>query len=217
MPIPPSPQKPAYGLSESEFRKRAGDVEWLLPIMQAALARGDVSKVSEHLDYLLNGLFGINLDPRSEAYRRVGLAVLRKQVAALEAIKRRMHGEPVDTPALPAITASVSPTGGTTLTAAFGGWKRDGSPSPRTLQDFEHAVKLFVQLHGDLLVGQIRRGHAREYRDALRDVPIKRFRAGKLRQAALPELAEWGREHPEAQKNSREHDQQAAWGRAGSW
>ena len=85
MPIPPSEHTPDYGLSDSEFRKRVADLDWELPIMQAALARGDVSKVNEHLDYLLNGLFGINLDRRSEAYRRVGLAVLRKHVAALEA------------------------------------------------------------------------------------------------------------------------------------
>ena len=31
-------------------------------------------------------------------------------------------------------------------------------------------------------------------------MPIERFRTGKLRNATLPELAEWGREHPEAQK-----------------
>src|SRR3984957_2644723 len=69
MPIPPSANTPDYGLSDGEFRKRVADLEWELPIMQAALARGDVSKVNEHLDYLLNGLFGINLDRRSEAYR----------------------------------------------------------------------------------------------------------------------------------------------------
>ena len=200
MPIPPSAHRPVYGLSESEFRKRVADVEWELPIMQAALARGDLSKINEHLDYLLNGLFGINLDKQSEAYRRVGMVVLRRHVAALEALKRRTEGQPVDTPALPAITSSASPTSGTTLAAAFEGWKRDGAHSPRTLQDFEHAIKLFVQLHGDLSVGQIRKSHAREYRDALRDVPVKRFRTGKLRNATLPELAEWGREHSEAQK-----------------
>lgn len=199
-PIPPSEHTPDYGLSDSEFRKRVADLDWELPIMQAALARGDVSKVNEHLDYLLNGLFGINLDKQSEAYRRVGLAVLRRHVAALEALKRRTEGQPVDTPALLAIASSASPTNGTTLTAAFEGWKRDGTHSPRTLQDFEHAIKLFVQLHGDFLVGQIRKSHAREYRDALRDVPVKRFRTGKLRNATLPELAEWGRAHSEAQK-----------------
>ena len=94
MPIPPSARIPDYGLSDREFRKRIADLEWELPIMQAALARGDVSKVNEHLDYLLNGLFGINLDKQSEAYRRVGMAVLRRHVAALEAIKRRTKDSP---------------------------------------------------------------------------------------------------------------------------
>ena len=37
MPIPPSANTPDYGLSDSEFRKRV-DLEWELPIMQAALA-----------------------------------------------------------------------------------------------------------------------------------------------------------------------------------
>ncbi|MGA8651882.1 MAG: DUF6538 domain-containing protein, partial [Xanthobacteraceae bacterium] len=43
MPIPPSARIPDYGLSDSEFRKRIADLEWELPIMQTALARGDVS------------------------------------------------------------------------------------------------------------------------------------------------------------------------------
>ena len=67
VPIPPSDHKPDYGLSNSEFRKRVADLEFMMPLVQAALARGDISKVNEHLDYLLNGQFGINLDRRSEA------------------------------------------------------------------------------------------------------------------------------------------------------
>jgi hypothetical protein len=39
-PIPPSEHTPTYGLSDSEFRKRVADLDWELPIMQAALARG---------------------------------------------------------------------------------------------------------------------------------------------------------------------------------
>jgi hypothetical protein len=31
-------------------------------------------------------------------------------------------------------------------------------------------------------------------------MPVRRLRTGKLRDATLPELAQWGREHPEAQK-----------------
>jgi integrase len=186
-------------LSESEFRKRVADLHWMLPIMRDALARGDISKIDEHLDYLLNGVFGINLDPRSEAYRRLGLAVLRKDVAAMEAIKRRAEGQPVETPPLPAI-GSTAPTTGATLTAAYEGWKRNTNPSPRTSQDFEYSIRLFGQLHGEMPVAHIRKSHVREFREALRDVPVRRLRIGKLRDATLPELAQWGRGHPEAQK-----------------
>jgi hypothetical protein len=49
-PVPASTHTPAYGLSDSEFRKRVADLDWELPIMQAAVARGDVSKVSERSD-----------------------------------------------------------------------------------------------------------------------------------------------------------------------
>src|SRR5262249_54063651 len=68
MPLPLS-SRPAYGLSDREVAKRNAEVAWLLPIMQEALARGDISKVSEHLHELL-AVFQINLDPKCEAYRK---------------------------------------------------------------------------------------------------------------------------------------------------
>src|SRR4029077_7095599 len=181
----------------SEFRKRAADLEWMMPIMQTALARGDISKINEHLDYLLNGLLGINLDPHSEAYRRVGLAVLRKHVAALEAIKRRMEGQPVKSPPLPAI-GSTSSEMGATLNAAFEGWKRQRVRAPGTLAEYERAIKVFTELHGPLPLVQIKRTHARQFREALQDVPARR--SGKLLNASLPALAQWGREHPDVPK-----------------
>jgi integrase len=125
--------------------------------------------------------------------------VLRKNVAAMEAVKHRAEGQVVDTPPLPAV-GSAAPTTGATLAAAYEGWKRDGNHSPRTLQDFEYSIRLFGQLHGDMSVAQIRKSHAREFREALRNVPVKPLRTGKLRDAMLPELAQWGREHPEGQK-----------------
>jgi hypothetical protein len=169
----------------------------MMPIMQAALARGDISKVDEHLDYLLNGQFGINLDRRSEAYRRLGLAVLRKNVAALE-VKSRAEGQPVETPPLSAITSSTTSTTGATLTAAFEGWKRQRNRAPGTLAEYERAIKMFTELHGNLPLVQIKRSHARQFREALQDVPGRRN--GKLLNASLPELAEWGHEHPDVPK-----------------
>jgi hypothetical protein len=43
-------------------------------------------------------------------------------------------------------------------------------------------------------VVQINRRHVREFRDAAQLVP--RHRSGKLRDAPLPKLVEWSREHP---------------------
>ena len=71
----------------------------MLPIMRAALSRGDIGKISEVLAELLDR-FHLNLDPNSAAYRKLGLAVLRAYVRALEALERRSKGEPVDTPAM---------------------------------------------------------------------------------------------------------------------
>jgi integrase len=59
---------------------------------------------------------------------------------------------------------------------------------------------MFIQLHGDLLVAEIKKGHAREFREALQLVPS--VRRGELRDATLPELSAWGHKHPEAPKVS---------------
>jgi integrase len=198
MSIPPT-EKPQFGLSESEVLRRLNDLEFLMPIMRTALATGDVSKISEHLDYLLNGVFGIDLDQRSEGYRRLGMAVLRRHVAALEAIQQRTQGQPIETPPLPAVGTTLSTTG-ETLSAALEGWKRDRNRSPRTLTEYEHAIKRFAELHGDMPVAQIRKSHARQFQEALQNVPIKSLRSGKLVNAPLPDLAQWGRERPDAQK-----------------
>ena len=129
------------GLSDADVLRRHADLEFETPIMKAALVTGDISRVKETLDYLL-ALFGINLERRSEAYRRLGMAVLRKRVAALEVIKRRVEGEPIETPPLPAIGANPLP-GGETLTAAFEGWKRQRERAPGTVTEYERASQYF--------------------------------------------------------------------------
>jgi integrase len=196
MGVPFSENPPEHGLSDADVLRRQADLDFEIPILKVALATGDISQVKESLDYLL-AIFGINLDRRSEAYRRLGMAVLRKEVAALEAIQQRAHGQPIETPPLPAIGANPTP-GGETLTAAFDGWKRQRERAPGTLSEYERAIRLFVELHGDLPVVQIRKNHARQFREALQDVPQRR--TGKLLKALLPEVAQWGREHPSAQK-----------------
>jgi integrase len=197
MPIPLSPRA-TYGLSDREVAKRQADLNFILPIMQGALARGDLTKAQEHLQELL-AVFQINLDPQSEAYRKLGMAILRANVEALTAIARRNQGEPINTPKVPNVDTAAESTG-ETLRAAFHGWKRERRPSPRTLTEYERAICLFVELHGDMPVVQIKRMHARLFREALQQVP--RHRTGSLLHATLPQVVEWAKENPQATRVS---------------
>jgi integrase len=200
IPFPLDASRPKFGMSNYALVRRNADLVFDLSTAQAALSRGDISRVSEHLDQLLEADFQVNLDRDSVAYRELGLAVLRSHVRALEAIAARAAGRPIDTPPIPAPTGISGSLGGDTLRAAFEGWKMARRPSKRTEVEFEHAVKWFVQLHGDLSVASIKKLHARQFREALQAVPWPR--KGKLLDAPLPELAQWGREHSDATKIS---------------
>jgi integrase len=197
MPVPLDTQRPVYGLSDRQATKRDADLAFMLPIMQRALSRGDVSKVSEAMVELLDR-FHLNVDRNSVGYRTLGLAVLRAEVRVLDALERRSRGEPIDTPPMVHLEPSAeqrTPTGHT-LPAAFVGWKKDRNRSASLVAEYERACDLFVQLHGNLPVAKITRDHARRFREALQDVPYPR--SGKLAKATLPELVEWRRTNPDA-------------------
>jgi integrase len=191
---------PAFGLSDREMTKIDKTLEILLPAAQKALARGDIGFLKWEIDELLK-LFQVNLDPKCSSYRELGQAVLKAFVRALQDTARRQKGEPIETPPLPALdTAPTIEPGRNTLSSAFDVWKRARNRSPRTVQEYEYAIKLFGELHGDMPLAAIRKTQTRQFRQALQDVPIKRFRTGKLLKATLPELAAWGREHSDAAK-----------------
>jgi hypothetical protein len=73
---------PEYGLSEREMQKHAADLDIYIGIAEHALARGDISAIREQMDELLH-IFRINLDPKSVAFRQLGMAILRHDVKAL--------------------------------------------------------------------------------------------------------------------------------------
>ena len=84
--------------------------------------------------------------------------------------------------------------------SAVEGWEKERVRPSGTVHEYKRAVEMFMQLHGDLPVAEIRKSHARAFREALQLGPS--VRPGALRTATLPELSEWGRKHPEAPKVS---------------
>jgi hypothetical protein len=149
--------------------------------------------------YELLKVFRINLDQNSSAYRELGIEVLKRFVQSLQAVERRQKGEVVETPEFVEPRETVSPSSGS-LRAAYEGWKKSRSPSPTSLREFTYAIDRFVELHGDMPVVKITRRHVLQLREALQEIPVRR--TGKLRNAALPELVEWSKQHPKAPKVS---------------
>jgi integrase len=196
MPASLDGQRPPYGLTNRQVTKREAELAWYLPIIRAALARGDISTVSEAMAELLDRSH-LNLDPNGAAYRQLGLAVLRADVRAHEALARRYRGEPIETPSIAHLELSngLAPTGDT-LRTAFAGWQKERERSPGTLAEYERAIGQFIQLHGNLPLAKITRDHARRFREALQDVPP--IRRKELAKMTLPELVEWRRAHPDA-------------------
>jgi hypothetical protein len=179
---------PEAGLSDREIVKRAELLEYELAIVPQALARGDITVIREELDELLY-VFQLNVDRTSVSYRKLGMAVLAAYVRALKDIERRNGGDPVETPqsAFAPFEASMGEQRGT-LSEALEGWKKERERPAGTVHEYSRAIDMFIQLHGNLPILEIKPSHARTFREALQQVP--KSRKGKLLRSSLPELSE---------------------------
>lgn len=192
----PDNEWPQYGVHRQvALENKAFDLDTLRLFRQCA-ATGDISCVQDHVLEVMVA-FDVEVDPHSAAYIKLGNACLHSYIRALEDIGKRDQGLTVDAPALVSPRASAAAEAGT-LQDALEGWKRHRARPERTVFEFSRSIQMFVQLHGNMAVAEIKKRHALEYRKALQDVP--RHRTGDLLRATLPAQAEWGREHPEAVK-----------------
>jgi integrase len=193
------PGAPAYGLTDAELEQVGGMYSKELAEARAALARGDVEYIMPELLELLD-TFQVRLEPSAPAIRTLGAELLKQQVKALEGLRRRQAGEAVDTPrpSEPTIGMTLPTAESGRLSAAFDGWKRFRERPKNTIVESERSMRLFTELHGDMPVVAIKKTHVHQFREALQNVP--RRRQGKLLEMKLPELAQWGREHPQAVK-----------------
>jgi integrase len=187
---------PMFGLSGGQVFDATETIPKVLSEAEDALARGSIKHAAHKIDDALTA-FRISLDPKCPDYAKLGMEILRAHVRALRAIAARHRGEPIETPLLVPPSRSGEATGGT-LQQALKGWQKERSPSKGVLDEYDRSIRLFTELHGDLPVAQIKRTHARSFREALQDLP--RHRAAALLYATLPELVEWAHKHPEAQK-----------------
>jgi integrase len=185
---------PQHGLSPAQLADNREQLAESLKDMREHLALGNIAAAEDHIIEALS-VFNIDLDRNSAAYPKLGMEVLRAYVRALQDIEKRNAGDPVPTPTtLNALNVASSGT----LLEAFEGWKKERERPEGTLHEYGRAVTLFIQLHGNLPILEIKRSHARTFREALQLVP--RFRKGSLLKASLPELSEFGRAHPAVQK-----------------
>jgi hypothetical protein len=190
---------PPHGLSSQQLNDDRQQLKDDLRAMQDALALGNVSAVDDHTLEALD-VFGINLDPGSLSRPQLGIAVMRAYVRALQAIEKRHAGEPIETPKFTVGALSPTEATGGSLRDAFAGWDKERSRPEDTVSEYKRAVEMFIQMHGDLPVAAIKRPHARQFREALQEVPKRR--SGELLKASLPELSAWGKKHPDAPRVS---------------
>jgi hypothetical protein len=190
---------PEFGWSPEELAFQKAREAEELETMREALACGDITAVVDDV-WLLLANFNIDLDRSSASYRQLGTAVLRAYVRGLEAIAKRSAGEVIETPKTPLAPAAPTSSPSASLREALEGWKKERVRPEDGVHEYTRAVEMFIELHGNLAIADIKRSHASQFRDALRLVP--KTRKGKLLKAGLRELRQWGEEHPSAPKVS---------------
>jgi integrase len=162
-------------------------------------AAGDVSFAEQHAQNALAN-FGITLNQSSTAYHTLCIESAKALLRALDDIGLRYEGAVIETPRLPDPKALIGHGEGNTLQDALEGWQKVRQRPDGTVHEYARAVEMFIQLHGNIPVANMKRSHARMFREAVQLVP--KTRKGELLKAGLPELSQWGREHPKATKVS---------------
>lgn len=181
---------PHEGMNERDFADVGAGLDEWLPAMRRSLARADISIIKAELDVLLEDE-GIKLSPTSEAYRKVGLAILRADVQALEVRRQRHQGDPVETPPMPArpnrLPVVPAPASGDiTFRDLWDRYRLERKLAPKTEADFATSVRRFEELHGNLPVTAVTKAHARAFKDAMLRIPARL--GGADRHLTVPEI-----------------------------
>ena len=176
------------GLSDREFQKSLESTDIVLSAQRSNLAKGDTSLVLDAIEDLLEQN-ALQLDPNSDEYRILSLAILKADVKASEAIQLRNQGRIVDTPAPPEplfILNSTTANDMPTLSQALAEWEAQHNGPQKTAHAFRVAVGRFTSLLGDKAVSAISKADIRAFRDAMLRFPV--LLTVEQRKMSVPEL-----------------------------
>lgn len=185
------PLRPAsgFGMQVDHAIVYEEETQILAKEYREAYARRDASIVFAETSIELKKR-GAAFDKTSDDFHAVALEVLSAHVRAYSDIGKRSQGEVLPTPVEAKPVAR-----GPRLSEAFVTWKAGGGsvrgakkPGENTVTETTQAVRFFTDLYGDMLVADITKKIAREFRDTIAKVPKNLPKA--LRKLPLPTLLE---------------------------
>lgn len=179
----------SMGISERLHQKMGETLEFGHEYFRWALSRGNISAIEDEMDLLMEA-HGLRLDPTSDAYRKLGHALLKAFVQINDMKLARHSGDVVHTPPAPPVAlASLNvPDDDLTLSKLWERYKTERQLPPKTESDFWTYVRRFVEVNGDLALKSITKAHVRVFKDAMLKLPV---RPNKLMQTlTVPEIIE---------------------------
>jgi hypothetical protein len=159
-----------------ELREHLDDVE---PALRQALARGQLELIAPALHTFLS-LYRVRVDEKSPAYRQLQHRFMQAVIQTVEAQKRRLNGEVVQTevvaPASEVFKPKLAPQG----EGSFGSrelyelWEKAGENRPlATTSAFKTASRQFGEFVDGVQMEQVTRKQIIAFRDKLREEGMK--------------------------------------------
>jgi hypothetical protein len=134
--------------------------------------------------------------------RKAGLAIMRGQLAGLEAVGARASGNSVETPDRPAPIVAAQSKRKPGLRHLHELWKGDKQLSQKTIDDNRLYIERFIDIIGDLPIDQITRQHIRKFRDTLKQYP--RSPPDEYARGRVDDAIAWAKANPKAKLLSKQ-------------
>ena len=120
---------------------------------------------------------GLPIEAGSEGYQRLSEQVLKAYLTELQIAAKRAMGNWSRDPALDAVpewtppvrAPDVSKKGRERLSDMYEGWKKEQKPTDRLILERDIALNRYYDMHGDMEIVKITKGHIRQVKDRMVD------------------------------------------------